>query len=101
MPLDDPSPLHAAPADAAQQAAVPLVEDGARASARMAEVARRHLIIRDGLEGVAAWEAANGALTDDEMAVARLNIADEVATLRAIADWGAAEDWADWADTAG
>lgn len=101
MPLDDPSPTHAVSADAARQEPAPPAEDGTGAAARTAEVARRDLIIRDGLDAIAAWEAANGALTDEEMARARHRIASEVALLGAIADWGPAEDWADWADTAG
>lgn len=100
MPLDDSSPPNAVSAGAARHEAAPLAEDGTSAAARMAEVARRDLVIRAGLDGVAAWEAATGALTEDEMDAARQRIANESAMLSAIADWGAAEDWADWADTA-
>jgi hypothetical protein len=57
-------------------------EDGVSVSAWMTEAARRTLVIRDGLAGVAEWERANGALTDEEMAAARQRVAEELATQR-------------------
>lgn len=43
-------------------------------SAWMVDAARRALRIRDGRAGVAEWEREHGALTEEEMAAARLRI---------------------------
>lgn len=51
-------------------------------SAWMTEAARRALVIRDGLAGVAEWEGANSVLTDEEMAAARQRVAEELAMQR-------------------
>ena len=50
------------------------------------EALHRHLVRLRAEVDIEAWTAA--PLTDDEKAVAD------------VADWGAAEDWSDWADAA-
>jgi hypothetical protein len=45
--------------------------DGVSVSAWMTEAARRALVVRDGLAGVAEWEARHGRLTPDELDAAR------------------------------
>ena len=47
------------------------------------EALRRHLIMLEAEHDIDAWNAT--PLTDEEQALA------------AVADWGPAEDWADWA----
>jgi len=47
-------------------------------SAWVTAAARRALLVRDGLAAVAEWEAEHGALTDEEMAEARADVADHV-----------------------
>jgi hypothetical protein len=54
-------------------------EDGVSVSAWMTDAARRALLVRDGLEAVAEWEAAHGALTDAELAAARQRVAAQIA----------------------
>jgi len=44
--------------------------EGVTPSALLAEGARMVLLIRSGLQGVAAWEAENSALTSAELAAA-------------------------------
>lgn len=53
-------------------------EDGMSVSAWVTAAARRALLVRDGLAAVAEWEAEHGALTDEEMAEARADVADHV-----------------------
>jgi hypothetical protein len=43
-------------------------EDGVSFSAWLSSAAERQLRVRQGLRGVAQWEAEAGALTDDEIA---------------------------------
>lgn len=50
------------------------------------EALRRHLVVLRGARDADRWERAPAS--DDE------------SSLAAIADWGPAEDWADWADAA-
>lgn len=56
--------VHAKVLDAAEA-------DGLSVSAWMTTAARRALLIRDGLAAIAEWEAEHGALTTDELAMAR------------------------------
>lgn len=49
-------------------------------AAWMTEAARRALVIRDGLAGVAEWEREHGALTVEEMATAWQRVAKERGT---------------------
>lgn len=46
-------------------------EDGVSVSAWLTEAARDALLIKNGLSGVAEWEAENGAITEAELAAAR------------------------------
>ena len=79
MPRGNPSPKLAITVDpdvhkqvvAAAQAA------GVSISAWMTEAARRALLVRDGLAGVAAWEAEHGSLTETELDEARKRVAQE------------------------
>jgi hypothetical protein len=43
-------------------------EDGVSFSSWLSNAAERQLQVRQGLRGVAAWEAESGALTDEEIA---------------------------------
>jgi hypothetical protein len=84
VPRGNPSPKLAISVDPQVHERVvrAAAEDGVSVSAWMTEAARRALVIRDGLAGVAEWEFTNGALTDEEMAVARQRVAEELATQR-------------------
>ena len=48
--------------------------EGTSVSAWMTAAARRALLVRDGLAGVAEWEAEHGALTHKELADARARV---------------------------
>lgn len=84
VPRGNPSPKLAISVDPQVHERVvrAAAEDGMSVSAWMTEAARRALVVRDGLAGVAEWERANGALTDEEMAAARQRVAEELATQR-------------------
>jgi hypothetical protein len=56
-------------AAAAEEAAS---EDGMSFSAWLSEAARRELLVRDGLRGIAEWEGTAGALTPDELAAGEI-----------------------------
>ena len=43
-------------------------------SAWMTAAARRSLLMRDGLAAIAEWEAEHGALSEDELAAARVRV---------------------------
>ena len=43
----------------------------------MTDAAGRALLVRDGLQAVAEWEAGQGAFTEVELAAARRRVADE------------------------
>lgn len=45
--------------------------EGVSVSAWMTEAARRAIRVRDGLAGVAEWEAEHGELTEEELSRAR------------------------------
>jgi hypothetical protein len=45
--------------------------DGMSVSAWMTDAARRALVVRDGLAGVAEWEAIHGAFSPEELDAAR------------------------------
>lgn len=49
--------------------------DGMSVSAWMTDAARRTLVVRDGLAGVAEWEARHGAFTAEELDAARRRLA--------------------------
>lgn len=76
MPRGNPSPKLAITVDPDVHAQVIAAarEEGTSVSAWMTNAARRALLVRDGLQAVAEWEAENGALTDAEMAAARERI---------------------------
>ena len=60
---------------------------GVDRSELLREALHRHLVRLRSEHDIEAWSAT--PLTDDENALA------------AIADWGPAEDWSDWADASG
>ncbi|MGI8809097.1 MAG: hypothetical protein ACR2KK_14905 [Acidimicrobiales bacterium] len=80
VPRGRPSPKLAITVDSDVHAKVlaAAAEEGVSVSAWMTNAARRTLLARDGLVGVAEWEAEHGALSDSEMAEARQRVADEV-----------------------
>lgn len=82
MPRGKPSPKLAITVDPDVHAQVLAAaeRDGVSVSAWMTEAARRALLIRDGLEAVAEWEADHGKLTDDEMEKSRQRVADDLAS---------------------
>lgn len=73
MPRGNPSPKLAITVDAAVHEGVvaAAANEGVSVSAWMTEAARRSLLVLDGLEAVAEWEAENGALSDAELDEAR------------------------------
>jgi hypothetical protein len=79
MPRGRPSPKLAITVDADVHAQVMAAasEEGVSVSAWMTSAARRALLARDGLRGVAEWEAEHGAFTEAELEAARCRIADE------------------------
>jgi hypothetical protein len=79
MPRGRPSPKLAITVDADVHAQVMAAasEEGVSVSAWMTSAARRALLARDGLRGVAEWEAEHGAFTEAELEAARRRIADE------------------------
>jgi len=44
----------------------------------MTAAARRELMVRDGLLGVAEWEQEHGSLTEEELEAARSRVAEEL-----------------------
>jgi hypothetical protein len=85
MPRGKPSPKLAITVDPDVHAQVLAAaeRDGVSVSAWMTEAARRALLIRDGLDAVAEWEADHGKLTDDEMEEARRRVAADLASAQA------------------
>jgi hypothetical protein len=81
MPRGRPSPKLAITVDPEvhQQVIAAAAEEGVSVSAWMTQAARRALLIRDGLQAVAEWEADQGAFSDAELAAARRRVADQVA----------------------
>lgn len=79
MPRGRPSPKVAITVDPEvhEQVIAAAAEEGVSVSAWMTQAARRALLIRDGLQAVAEWEAEQGALSDAELAAARRRVADE------------------------
>ena len=73
MPRGKPSPKLAITVDPDVHARIvaAAAAEGVSVSAWMTEAARRALIVRDGLAAVAEWEAEHGALTPEELEVAR------------------------------
>ncbi len=73
MPRGNPSPKLAITVDPEVHAQVvsAAAEEGTSVSAWMTNAARRALLIRDGLDAVAEWEAEQGVLTGAELAAAR------------------------------
>jgi len=56
--------------------------DGMSVSAWMTDAARQALVVRDGLAGVAEWEAQHGALTTEELDAARGRLSDRTRRAR-------------------
>jgi hypothetical protein len=77
MPRGNPSPKLAITVDPEVHARVVKAAEaeGVSISAWMTSAARRALVVRDGLDAVAEWEAEQGALTDAEMTAARRRVA--------------------------
>lgn len=80
MPRGDPSPKLAITVDpdVHRRVVAAAADDGVSVSAWMTNAARRALLVRDGLQAVAEWEAEQGAFTEVELAAARRRVADEV-----------------------
>jgi hypothetical protein len=76
MPRGSPSPKLAITIDPDVHRGVvaAAAAEGMSVSAWMTEAARKALVVRDGLRGVAEWEAENGALTEAEMTAARRRV---------------------------
>jgi hypothetical protein len=76
MPRGRPSPKLAITVDPVVHAGViaAAAADGVSVSAWMTEAARRALVVRDGLAGVAEWEAQHGRFTSDELDAARARL---------------------------
>jgi hypothetical protein len=76
MPRGRPSPKLAISVDPDVHAAIirAASEDDVTVSAWMTQAARRAITARDGLLATEEWEAEHGALSDDEMAAARVRI---------------------------
>ena len=73
MPRGKPSPKMAITVDPDVHAGIvaAAAADGMSVSAWMTDAARQALVIRDGLAGVAEWEAQHGAFTAEELDAAR------------------------------
>jgi hypothetical protein len=69
MPRGNPSPKLAITVDPEidQRVRAAAAQDRVSVSAWMTEAARSRLAVRDGLAGVAEWEAEEGALTSAEL----------------------------------
>ena len=78
MPRGEPSPKLAITVDPDVHRRVieAAAAEGTSVSAWMTEAARRALKIRDGLAATAEWERENGPFTEQELAAARLRVAD-------------------------
>ena len=76
MPRGKPSPKLAITVDPDVHARVisAAAEEGVSVSAWMTQAARRALLVRDGLEAVAEWEAEHGTLTEPELRAARRRV---------------------------
>ena len=76
MPRGNPSPKLAITVDPDVHRGVvaAAAEEGVSVSAWMTEAARKALLIKTGLAGVAEWEAENGVITDAELAAARVRL---------------------------
>ena len=79
MPRGDPSPKLAITVDPDihRRVIAAAADEGVSVSAWMTDAAGRALLVRDGLQAVAEWEAEQGAFTEVELAAARRRVADE------------------------
>ena len=77
MPRGNPSPKMAITVDPEVHAGIvaAAAADGMSVSAWMTDAARRALVVRDGLAGVAEWEAKHGTFTLEELDAARSRLA--------------------------
>ena len=80
MPRGKPSPKLAISVDPDVHAGVVSAarEEGVSVSAWMTSAARRALLVRDGLQAVAEWEAEHGSFAESELADARTRVAEEL-----------------------
>jgi hypothetical protein len=76
MPRGTPSPKLAITIDpdVHQGVVAAAAAEGMSVSAWMTEAARKALIVRQGLRGVAEWEGENGPLTEAELHEARKRV---------------------------
>jgi hypothetical protein len=80
MPRGHPSPKLAITVDpdVHRGLVAAAAESGVSVSAWMTEAARQALLVRDGLNAVAEWEAEHGNFTPTELQAARGRIATEI-----------------------
>jgi hypothetical protein len=80
VPRGNPSPKLAITVDpdVRDQVVVAAKAEGLSVSAWMTNAARRSLLVHDGLQAVAEWEAEQGALSDAELAAARRRVAGQI-----------------------
>lgn len=83
MPRGNPSPKLAITVDPDVHEGVvaAATEEGMSVSAWMTNAARRALLVRDGLRGVAEWEAEHGAFSDGELEEARRRVAQQIRSI--------------------
>lgn len=82
MPRGNPSPKLAITVDPEvhRRVLVAAEQEGLSVSAWMTNAARRALLVRDGLDAVAEWEAEHGAFDDAELTAARERVATQTAS---------------------
>jgi len=80
MPRGSPAPKLSITVDADVHKLVvaAAAAEGVSISAWMTEAARRALVARDGLAGIAAWELEHGVFTEGELTEARRRVLAEV-----------------------
>lgn len=80
MPRGNPSPKLAITVDpdVHDQVVAAAKAEGLSVSAWMTDAARRALLVRDGLQAVAEWEAEHGAFTEKELAASRRRVLKEL-----------------------
>lgn len=80
MPRGRPSPKLAVTVDpdVHEQILKAAAADGVSVSAWITSAARHALLIRDGLQAVAEWEAEHGRFSDAELAAARGRVSKEL-----------------------
>jgi hypothetical protein len=78
MPYGKPSPnVITVDPDSYEQVMAAAAAEGVSVSFWMTRVARRALLVRDGLAAVAEWESEHGALSEEELEAARRRVAEK------------------------